>query len=72
MYNQLHDVPAEVASQITVETFQLLYAIVAQFIAEVMSRAITSREQERIAKLQTKAWRLRENQVSAEYAIDRM
>ncbi|EIW59330.1 uncharacterized protein TRAVEDRAFT_71439 [Trametes versicolor FP-101664 SS1] len=62
MYNQLHDIPAEVASQITVETFQLLYAIVAQFVAEVMSRAITSREQERIAKLQTKAWRLRENQ----------
>ncbi|OJT10645.1 hypothetical protein TRAPUB_12839 [Trametes pubescens] len=62
MYNQLHDVPAEVASQISVETFQLLFAIVAQFVAEVMSRAITSREQERIAKLQTKAWRLRENQ----------
>ncbi|KAI0826926.1 hypothetical protein BC628DRAFT_1319482 [Trametes gibbosa] len=61
-YNQLHDVPEEVASEIAVETFQLLYAIVKQFAAEVMSRAVVSREQERIAKLQTKAWRLRENQ----------
>ncbi|KAI0632237.1 hypothetical protein C8Q77DRAFT_1074273 [Trametes polyzona] len=61
-YNDLHDVPPEVASEITVETFQLLHGIITQFVAEVMSRAITSREQERIAKLQTKAWHLRENQ----------
>ncbi|KAH9851811.1 hypothetical protein C2E23DRAFT_224982 [Lenzites betulinus] len=61
-YSQLHDISEEVASEIAVETFQLLHAIIAQFVAEVMSRAVVSREQERIAKLQTKAWRVRENQ----------
>ncbi|KAI8978759.1 hypothetical protein BD414DRAFT_494305 [Trametes punicea] len=62
MYNRLHDVPPEVASQISVDTLKVLHAIIVQFVAEVMSRAIVSREQERIAKLQTKAWHMRENQ----------
>ncbi|KAI0349602.1 hypothetical protein OH77DRAFT_1431947 [Trametes cingulata] len=61
-YNQLHDVPPEVGSQISVDTVKALHAIVVQFVAEVMSRAITFREQERIAKLQTKAWHIKENQ----------
>ncbi|KAI0372283.1 hypothetical protein BV20DRAFT_991941 [Pilatotrama ljubarskyi] len=61
-YNQLHDVPPEVGSQISVDTIKTLHAIVVQFVAEVMSRAITFREQERIAKLQTKAWHIKENQ----------
>ncbi|KAI0720591.1 hypothetical protein C8T65DRAFT_567358 [Cerioporus squamosus] len=62
-YNQLHDVPKSVGSAISAETLKLLRALVVRFVSEVMSRAIVSREQERIAKLQTKAWRLRENQV---------
>ncbi|KAI0657307.1 hypothetical protein C8Q70DRAFT_919762 [Cubamyces menziesii] len=61
-YNQLHDVPAEVGSEISVDTIKLLHAIIVQFVAEVMERAIVSREQERIAKLQTKVWRMKENQ----------
>ncbi|KAI0335771.1 hypothetical protein GY45DRAFT_1430450 [Cubamyces sp. BRFM 1775] len=61
-YNQLHDVSAEVGSQISVDTIKLLHAIVVQFVAEVMERAIVSREQERIAKLQTKVWHMKENQ----------
>ncbi|KAH9891767.1 hypothetical protein C8Q73DRAFT_775303 [Cubamyces lactineus] len=61
-YNQLHDVPVEVGSQISVDTIKLLHAIVVQFVAEVMERAIVQREQERIAKLQTKVWRMKENQ----------
>ena len=63
-YNQLHDVPAEVGSEISVDTIKLLHAIIVQFVAEVMERAIVSREQERIAKLQTKVWRMKENQVT--------
>ncbi|CDO69851.1 hypothetical protein BN946_scf184884.g10 [Trametes cinnabarina] len=60
-YNQLHDVPSGVASKISLETVRLLHAIVVQFVAEVMSRSIVSREQERIAKLQTKVWHFKEN-----------
>ncbi|RDX53419.1 hypothetical protein OH76DRAFT_1462287 [Lentinus brumalis] len=62
-YNQLHDIPQSIGSAISAETLKLLRALVVRFVSEVMSRAIVSREQERIAKLQTKAWRLRENQV---------
>ncbi|OSC97196.1 hypothetical protein PYCCODRAFT_1481440 [Trametes coccinea BRFM310] len=61
-YNRLHDVPADVASQISVDTIKVLHDIVVEFVAEIMSRAIVSREQERIAKLQTKAWHMKENQ----------
>ena len=46
----MHDVPVEVGSQISVDTIKLLHAIVVQFVAEVMERAIVQREQERIAK----------------------
>ncbi|KAI0667637.1 hypothetical protein C8Q78DRAFT_1081943 [Trametes maxima] len=61
-YNQLYDeTPAE-GSQISVETIKVLHALVVQFVAEVMSRAIVTREQERVAKLQTKAWRMKDNQ----------
>ncbi|RPD62523.1 hypothetical protein L226DRAFT_610938 [Lentinus tigrinus ALCF2SS1-7] len=62
-YNQLHDIPRSIGSAISAETLKLLRALVVRFVSEVMSRAIISREQERIAKLQTKAWRLKENQV---------
>ncbi|KAI0647936.1 hypothetical protein C8Q79DRAFT_999457 [Trametes meyenii] len=63
VYNQLYDETlSEVGSQISVETIKVLHALVVQFVAEVMSRAIVSREQERIAKLQTKAWRMADNQ----------
>ncbi|TBU29959.1 hypothetical protein BD311DRAFT_755524 [Dichomitus squalens] len=62
-YNELHDVPESVVSSISGETLRMLRSLVVHFVAEVMSRAIVWREQERVAKLQTKAWRLRENQV---------
>ncbi|KAI1790181.1 hypothetical protein LXA43DRAFT_1083453 [Ganoderma leucocontextum] len=62
-YNSLHDVPESVGSAISGATLSTLHALVVTFVAEVMSRAIVWREQERVAKLQTKAWRLRENQV---------
>ncbi|PIL22655.1 transcription factor [Ganoderma sinense ZZ0214-1] len=62
-YNSLHDVPESVGSAISGATLSALHALVVNFVAEVMSRAIVWREQERVAKLQTKAWRLRENQV---------
>ncbi|KAI0763573.1 hypothetical protein BD413DRAFT_495121 [Trametes elegans] len=60
-YNQLHDVPAEVGSQLSLDTLKVVHAILVEFVAELMSRAIVSREQERIAKLQTKAWHLQEH-----------
>ena len=63
-YNELHDVPSTVASKISADTLRLLHGLVVRFVSQVMSRAIVVREQERIAKLQTKAWRVRENQVS--------
>ncbi|KAM5535004.1 hypothetical protein V8D89_011377 [Ganoderma adspersum] len=62
-YNSLHDVPENVGSAISGATLSTLHALVVNFVVEVMSRAIVWREQERVAKLQTKAWRLRENQV---------
>nr|VWP01067.1 G-patch domain-containing protein [Ganoderma boninense] len=62
-YNSLHDVPESVGSAISGATLGALYALVVHFVAEIMSRAIVWREQERVAKLQTKAWRLRENQI---------
>lgn len=46
-------------------TLEMVYAHVAYFVAEVMSRAITFREQERAAKLHTKVWRLATNQVGS-------
>ncbi|KAI9058501.1 hypothetical protein FKP32DRAFT_1597596 [Trametes sanguinea] len=61
-YNRLHDIPPDVVSQISVDTIKVLHDIIVEFVAEVMSRAIVSREQERIAKLQTKAWHMKENQ----------
>ncbi|KAI0754820.1 hypothetical protein C8Q80DRAFT_1266377 [Daedaleopsis nitida] len=62
-YNELHDVSSSVGSAISAETLSLLRGLVVQFVSRVMSIAIVVREQERIAKLQTKAWRLTENQV---------
>lgn len=56
--------PAEVGSQLSLDTLKVVHAMLVQFVAELMSRAIVSREQERIAKLQTKAWHLQEHQVS--------
>ncbi|KAI0770015.1 hypothetical protein C8Q74DRAFT_866300 [Fomes fomentarius] len=62
-YNELHDVDSTIASEISADTLRLLRALVVRFVSQAMSRAIISKEQERIAKLQTKAWRLKENQV---------
>ncbi|KAH9933157.1 uncharacterized protein BXZ73DRAFT_46610 [Epithele typhae] len=61
-YNRLHDVPKQVVSQISAETLSLLYSLVVTFVAQVMSRTITWREQERLAKMQTKVWRQKDNQ----------
>ena len=72
MYNQLHDIPQSIGSAISTETLKLLRALVVRFVSEIMSRAIVSREQERIAKVQTKAWRLRENQVRLAVLFDVM
>ena len=66
-YNQLHDIPESVGSEISGETLRMLRGLVVNFVAEVMSRATVWRERERVAKLQTKAWRLRENQVGVHW-----
>ncbi|CCM03568.1 uncharacterized protein FIBRA_05704 [Fibroporia radiculosa] len=61
LYNRLHDVPASIASHISTDLIRLLYAHVAHFTAQLMHRAITLREQERRAKMHTKAWRMGRN-----------
>lgn len=65
-YRAMHNVSPEVNSQISASTIRLLLAHVVHFVSEVVRRAIISREQEMIAKTQTKVWRLAENQVSFE------
>ncbi|THG95358.1 hypothetical protein EW026_g6283 [Hermanssonia centrifuga] len=62
-YRAMHNVSPEVNSQISASTIRLLLAHVVHFVSEVVRRAIISREQEMIAKTQTKVWRLAENQV---------
>lgn len=66
-YNQLHDVPDDVLSEISIQTLRTLRNEVVRFIFRVVQRAIISREQEMISKIHTKVWRLGDNQESSRF-----
>ena len=63
MYNNLHDVPGSVVTEISIQTIQRLRDELVGFIVELVQRAVVSREQELLAKMHTKVWRVAENQV---------
>ncbi|OBZ68801.1 hypothetical protein A0H81_11306 [Grifola frondosa] len=63
MYNMLHDVSPAVSSQVSAETIRLLDVHVVNFVTQAVHRIVVSREQERMAKLHTKVWRVAKNRV---------
>ncbi|KAI0343549.1 hypothetical protein BDW22DRAFT_1419470 [Trametopsis cervina] len=62
-YAQLHDVSEDVSSEIAASVIKSLQSSVAEFTSKLVRQSIVSREQEMVAKTQTKAWRLAESQV---------
>lgn len=65
MYNLLHDVGPNVSTEISADAVQFLHAHVVRYVAELIRRAIVSREQEREMKAHTKVWRFNSEQVRA-------
>lgn len=76
LYNRLHDVPPSVGSQISGEVMKLLNAHVIHFTTQLVHRTVIVREQEQLAKMHSKVWRLGENQTVAvanvEHALSMM
>ncbi|KAL6303903.1 hypothetical protein BKA93DRAFT_826313 [Sparassis latifolia] len=67
LYNELRkqrDVPPSVASQISVDLVRILNAHVVKFTTKLVHRSIVSGEQERLAKMHTKVWGLKNKIIS--------
>ncbi|EMD40162.1 hypothetical protein CERSUDRAFT_71943 [Gelatoporia subvermispora B] len=62
LYKRLDDEYGEPATQIHASVIRLLSSHVVDFVARAIHSIVVVREQERLAKLQTKVWRLAENQ----------
>ncbi|KAI0821185.1 hypothetical protein BC629DRAFT_1459077 [Irpex lacteus] len=62
-YNKLHEVPEDVNSQISAGTIRALHDHTVSFASRLVRQSIVSRDQEMVAKTQTKVWRLANSQV---------
>ncbi|OCH85201.1 hypothetical protein OBBRIDRAFT_839153 [Obba rivulosa] len=63
LYSVLDEEQDDLTTQIHVDVVKLLSAHVVDFVTRAIHRIVVVREQERLAKVQTKVWRLAENQV---------
>lgn len=69
LYKELDEAPDDVNTQISSGTIEMLYALVVDFVADAIPRAIGSSELEHELKSHTKVWRLGEKQASVSHSI---